>query len=312
VIYVSTDRTEQSFPPGTERFRIGGIDYLNAQPLVRCVETDAEPSILLERHRPNVLADRLGRGQLDAALLPVIGYFDRPAEYWIVPGICIASHGPVRSIRLYHRRPLSEVRSVALDASSRTSVILTRVLFAERWGSREVNVEFVTTPPDVARRRLAEGAVACPWDAVLLIGDDALSSGRFDGWREVDLGLEWTSWTGLPFVYAFWVVRPPRGGADADDVLARLVERLRDARWRGFARIDEIVREVHGTLGLTENECRDYLVHTIRYDLGDDERRGLDAFIEKARQHGYIPDGIELRFLPLPRRAEEREPALRA
>lgn len=280
--------------------RVGGIDYLNAQPLIHSLldhasVADRELPLEVSLHRPRVLAELLGTGNLDVALVPVVACFDPGRDWRIVPGLSIASWGPVRSIRLYHRAPLERVTRVALDASSRTSVVLTRLLFIERWGARPA---FESVEPGRLRSEILGVELDSEYDAVLLIGDDALSCGRYPGWEEVDLGSEWTGWTGLPFVYAVWAARD-FGNAE-ESIGAALTERLLDARWRGFARIDEIVAHGRRPAGLGEAECRDYLVRTIRYDLGREELEGLELFVRRSRAAGLLASDTELRFLAPP------------
>ena len=90
--------------------RVGGIDYLNAQPLLYSLLDSGEPPLSVRSHPPRDLARLLREGELDVALLPVVAYPER-ADYYVVPGIAISSYGTVRSIRLYHRCPLAAVRT---------------------------------------------------------------------------------------------------------------------------------------------------------------------------------------------------------
>src|SRR5262249_8059825 len=156
------------------------------------------------------------------ALIPVIEYF-RAGAYTVVPNIAIASRGPVLSVTLFSRVAWPDIRRVALDDGSRTSAALAQVLLRNRHGARP---EVVPLPLD----RSAEDADA---DAVLLIGDRAMRAclPGFD--HAFDLGQEWHDWTGLPFVYAVWAVRP---GVDLGGVPAALAE----AKRRGLARAGRI------------------------------------------------------------------------
>jgi len=268
--------------------RVGGIDYLNAQPLLYELG-DGDPPFAVTNHHPSKLASMLRDGELDVALVPVVAYWERP-DYMVVPGIGISSYGPVRSIRLYYRRALSDAQLVALDSSSRTSTLLTQLLFREVWGG---SPEFTTVEPREARRQLAKSAGA-EFDAALLIGDEALSCRAFPDWESVDLGTEWTRWTGLPFVYAFWVCRVPAG---PESLPPGLVERFLHARDVGIARIDDIVRSTARPDGMGESDCRNYLAHVILYDLRADMLAGLELFFRKLRETGLAEVGGPLRFL---------------
>src|ERR671926_70605 len=80
---------------------------------------------------PARCADMLARGQVEAALVPVIEY-QRLPETAVVPGVCVGARAEVQSVVLVTRgAPLGEVRSVALDTSSRTSAALVEVIFRE-------------------------------------------------------------------------------------------------------------------------------------------------------------------------------------
>src|SRR5262249_12314524 len=123
--------------------RIGAVNYLNTRPLICDLETLA-PEAGLVLDVPSQLADDLRAGERDVALIPVIEYF-RAGDYTVIPGMAIASRGPVLSVTLFSRRPWAEVRRVALDVGSRTSAALTQVLFRRRYG---VAPEVVALPLD--------------------------------------------------------------------------------------------------------------------------------------------------------------------
>lgn len=281
--------------------RVGGIDYLNSRPLVTCFPELAPPgSVEVENLPPSELARRLREGVLDVALVPAVEYFLAPPElgYRIVPGLGISSHGAVESIRLYHRVPLGEVRELAVDSSSQTSVLLTRLLFElrpdRRWKAGRLGgrPSLRTVAPQEATAAILAGASSSSApDAVLLIGDAALGIDRPAGWSVLDLGLEWTRWTGLPFVYAFWVFRgePVQGVTECLQGVAR----------RGIAGIDRIVERGPLPPNMTRESARRYLTHAIRFRLGEHELDGLREFISKANECELIDvrSGRELRFL---------------
>ena len=140
--------------------RLGAVSYLNAEPTVHGLER--EPGFRVERDVPSRVAERLHAGEVDLGLVPSIEYaFGR---YAIVPGVAIASFGPVRSVCLFHRGPLERVRRVALDTSSRASVALVRVLLHARLGR---DPEYLPMAPRL-------DAMLGEADAALLIGDPAL------------------------------------------------------------------------------------------------------------------------------------------
>jgi chorismate dehydratase len=231
------------------------------------------------------VADSLHAGTVDLGVIPSIEY--AAGDYAIVPGVAIASRGPVRSVCLFHRGPLPEVRRVALDSSSRTSAALLRVLLRERLGR---DPEYVVMPPSLPEMLAAA-------DAALLIGDRAL---YFEGAESrLDLGQEWTERTGLPFVWAFWAGRPDATGPAE-------VERLQTALAAGLAALPAIAGAYNGAgvSGRTQGEPRrdraalneDYLRRNIVFRLGKAEAAGLREFYRRAHGLGLIARVPELRF----------------
>ena len=257
--------------------RVGAVNYLNTKPLIHNLDALA-PQAILTLDVPSRLADQLAGGELDVALIPVIEYY-RGTGYTIVPDIAIATRGPVLSVTLFSRVPWPAIRRVALDEGSRTSAALTQVLLRQRYGVR----------PDVVPLPINAPAEAADADAVLLIGDRAMKS-CLPGCRfAYDLGQEWLDWTGLPFVYAVWAVRP---GADLRGVDAA----LREAKEQGLAHVGAIAAREAGRLGLDAGFCRRYLETLIRFDLGPRELAGLERFYERAADQGLAPAGRALRY----------------
>jgi predicted solute-binding protein len=252
--------------------RLGVVDYLNARPLVHGLESEA--GFTLARGMPARVAAMLHGGEVDLGLIPAVEYAF--GDYAVVPGVAIGSRGPVRSVNLYHRGPLAAVRRVALDASSRSSAALVRVLLRERLGR---DPEYLSRPPQVE-------AMLREADAALLIGDAALD---FAGEAErLDLGEEWTRLTGLPFVYAFWAGRP---GAVGPAEVRRLQQALRE----GLLALDDIAAG-YGAMPERAEANRGYLRQNIAYALGPDEKEGLREFFRRAFLLGLVPRVPALRF----------------
>jgi len=258
--------------------RLGAVGYLNARPLTWAL--DRAPERWQIRYDvPSICAALLHAGEVDLGLIPSVEYLQAP-DYRFVPGVGIGSRGPVRSVALFTRVPLSAVRCIALDTSSRTSVALTRVLCRHHF---RIDPDFVPHGPDLATMmRHAEAA--------LLIGDPALDTDeRALGLEKIDLGEAWTTMTGLPFVYAAWTGRP--GGVTDDDVRA-----LQDAQDEGALATAAIAAEYgRGDAAATERAAV-YLRDNVKYGLGPDEAAGLQLFLDYAVQLGLAPHQRRLEF----------------
>jgi len=249
--------------------RLGAVDYLNARPLVYGLEMRTD-IFSLRFDVPSKCAALLHEGSIDVGMIPSIEYLRGHEPYLIVPGSGIISNGPVASVALFSTKPVTQIRSVAADTSSRTSNGLLRVLCYEAFG---VDPSFVPMPP-----KIDEMLTAC--DAALLIGDPALYLDPASrGLLKIDLGQEWTALTGLPFVWAFWAGRPDALSADAIRVLT-------EARDAGVAASDAIADAYCGperaALG------RAYLRDNIKYMLGEREAAGLTHYYELAAAHDVV------------------------
>lgn len=255
------------------RVRLGAVSFLNAAPLVHGLAGD--PSFELTADLPSKVATQLHAGTIDVGMIPAIEY--ALGDYAIVPGIGIGSRGPVRSVNLYLRGKLDQVRRVALDTSSRTSVALARILLRERLGR---DPEYVDRPPDIDGM-LAEA------DAALVIGDPALYA-RTDAER-LDLGEGWQILTGLPFVFAFWAGR-------MGVLTVAHVTRLQAALRSGLADLPRIAMSYNGHGAARAELNESYLRSNIAYALGPEELAGLSEFFRRAHRQGIIPRVPELRF----------------
>jgi chorismate dehydratase len=244
--------------------RIGGVPYGVGAPLLAGLDSD--PACAFVRSTPTALIAQLRAGELDAALVSSIEAVARPG-YAVAAGLGIACKREIRSVRAF-RRPGLPIRTVGVDRSSATSVALLRLLLQRLpAGERTVHPTFEAIAP--TRR-----PDALPHDLVLLIGDDGL--GADPGGREVwDLGAHWQRWTGLPFVFAVWVLHP---GANAAAVLP-ILHRARD-RGRTLGPVD-------GTHG------------AAHYDLDADDARGLRRFWAEARA-AALASAPDPRFVSLP------------
>lgn len=249
------------------------MGYLNVEPLVCGLEND--PLFRVCRESPARVAEALHAGEIDAGMIPSIEY--AYGRYDAVRGLGIASRGAVRSVCLFHRRPLAQVRSIAVDTSSRTSVALLRILMRERGLS---GVSMTEASPDV--RGMLLGA-----DAALVIGDAALAAAGDT--PHLDLGRAWTDLTGLPFVYAFWA-----GVTDGLDAVH--VERLERALEEGLPARELLASRYNGAVALDPAVKVSYLRDAITYRLGAEEYAGLREFYRLAHEMTLIPEAPDLRF----------------
>lgn len=245
------------------RPRLGHIQFLNCLPLYYGLVKSGDHllEVDLVKAAPRELAERILAGELDVAPIPSIEYARHAHQFVLLPDIAISSDGEVQSILLASTVPAEQLdgRTVALTDTSRTSQVLARILIAKRWGATPTYVEM---PPDLP-------AMLREADAALLIGDEALRTywERPEGVQLYDLGTEWTSWTGLPMVYAVWAARRSFAEAQPDAVRA-------------------VIDALSGSLAYCRAHLDDISEYAARW-----EHFGADRF------HSYF-DALQFRFEP--------------
>lgn len=261
------------------KIRIGAIRYLNSKPLVAALPRLAADAVITY-DLPSRLADGVASGRLDVALLPSIEGF-RHRNYTVVSDVCVASNGPVRSVKLFSRVPIERIRSLALDVGSRTSAALAQIILKEQF-NRSPHVEPLPIGAPL-------GAVTA--DAMLLIGDRCIQSAPAGFEQAYDLGQLWHEWTGLPFVFAMWTA------GDSAKVNG-IAEVLAAARDEGLQQVETIAREEAPRLGMSVEDCLVYLRDVLKFYLGPREREGLQLFYAYAVKHQLAPRGADLVFCP--------------
>ena len=250
------------------KLRALGVAYLNARPLWESLKDD--PRLDLGLARPSELARSLAENEADVGLLPVAAAATI-GDLRLLRNMAIGARGKVRSVAIVSERPLHELASIALDLSSRTSVVLARLLLARR----QLTPHLFGADPVTAVASVKDRTGA------LVIGDAALDvESRFT--HRLDLAEDWFEWTGLPFVFAAWFARAGAVDAEQEDI-------FRVAKQKGLSRVDAIAAEHSARSGLDEASLRSYLTESIRYDLGDEELRGLERFWSEAASARLLP-----------------------
>jgi chorismate dehydratase len=291
------------------RLRISAISYLNTAPMMWDFEhSNAVRDFDISYTLPSACARALQAGTADIGIIPAAAYAQLPGLV-VLPGVAIASRRPVRSILLVSRVPVDQIRTVALDTSSMTSVALTRILF-EKWlgGGRT----FTSMSPDIE-------SMLARHDAGLVIGDPALQIDR-SRYLTLDLAEEWIRYTGKPFVFAFWAVRQQalqadslcgdglcgdgriRPSAERSDAcvhpqdLATIFQQSRDHGLEP-ASLHHIASEWAPRLKLSEADVLSYLTESIYYQLDAPCLEGLQLFYRYAAEIGALPPAPHLQFL---------------
>ena len=294
-----------------QKLRISIVQYLNTAPLVwGFTNGPLAGKYDLSFTVPSQCAEALRAGAADIAIIPAIEYQRIPGLV-VLPDLAIASQNRVRSLLIISKKPIEQVRSIALDRSSRSTQALTRILAEEHW---KIYPEFVETEPDL--RVMLERA-----DAAMLIGDPALRisiaiekkstvspQGRAvcqaatlgitsaEIFHVYDVVGEWRKFSSLPAVMAVWAARP-------EVVTPEVLTDFAASRHFGMAQISAICQEAARELELPQSALESYLRQNIDFSLGEENRRGLERYFHEAAKLGLIPIEKKIEWATAPKEA---------
>jgi chorismate dehydratase len=259
-----------------QTIRIGSVSFLNAKPLIYGLEES--PGIKLHLEVPSRLLDGLLENRFDVALLPVIDYQRMDGLRLLTSG-GIACDGPTLTVRVFSPVPIEQIKTLACDTDSHTSVALARVLLSERFKIQPEFVALSSVGPD-------DHAVAR-----LLIGDKVVCEEPKDLPHQLDLGEAWKAHTGLPFVFACWMAR---GGVELGDLPSELAAAKRD----GLANLNSIIERFAIPRGWSPDAAREYLTRYLQFHITSRHLEAIRLFHRKAKALGLIPGELrELRIV---------------
>lgn len=279
--------------------RVGRIPYINCFPVYGAVDRGIVPlDATLVDGVPTALNRMMSEGVLDVSVVSAVEYARDWERYLLLPDLAISCDGPVRSVMLFSTEPAESLsgKRVLVSRSSMTSVHLLELLFEHVWKARP---EFV--PGDAEAEALSRdgaGDVAARLvigDAALMLqsADHPLAKAHGQSYPHVyDLGSEWKSWTGLPFVFAVWVAQRTAPVAEALKVHASLIA----SRDWGLTHLAELSAQAARSTGVPVAECRHYF-DGLDWRLGLPDLDGLTEFFRRLELAGRVPRG-KLAFLP--------------
>jgi predicted solute-binding protein len=242
------------------------VSYLNTVPLVWGFQhsPDLRSIFDLTFALPSLCADHLQSGDADIGIVPVIEMARQGLEYF--PSTGIACHGPVRTILLISKVPFGQIKTLATDSGSRTSVMLARVILAEKYGAT----------PTVISRPADLPAMLSLADAALIIGDAALKLDPASlPFETLDLGEVWINMTGLPMVFAVWSGRK-------EFIQEHYEQAFRDSCRYGLDNMDELVAHESGSRNFAPALVRKYLTEHIVFELGKRDLEGMKLYLKHA------------------------------
>lgn len=275
-----------------QQLSLGRISYLNVLPIYYPLEQD-----IIDHHfrffygPPAELNDLMSKGSLDISSASSIEYARNYKDYYLVPDLAIGSNGPVQSVLLLSRTPISQLENqvIVVSAQTHTSAILLKLLLKFHYRLR------VFFDSGNISQLLKDSNHPT---AFLAIGDEALRLRNHPDYPyRLDLGQAWLEWTALPFIFGLWVVN--RSSFDSYDLpIIRGCQKLIAAKKWGQERIDFFSRYIADQGILNTEQLRSYF-NGLVYDLKNREQEGLKRFFQYLYEVGEIPQVPPLKFCPL-------------
>jgi chorismate dehydratase len=257
----------------SEQLRLGKISYLNVLPIYYPLESGiVSHPFRITSGTPADLNQLMVRGELEVSVVSSIEYARYPERYLILPDLSISCRGPVRSVLLLSQRPFDQLsgETILVTSHSHTSVALVKILLTSQLG-----VEAIFRPGSCTEA-LAQGK---PPLAMLTIGDEALRLREHSQYPyRLDLGEAWFAWTGLPFVFALWVIQR-QALERCNGVLRQALDALSSAKAWGCSHRDEICLQAAERGILNVEQLTEYY-QCLNYDLDRDQQRGLELYFE--------------------------------
>ncbi|HUO10009.1 MAG TPA: menaquinone biosynthesis protein [Phycisphaerae bacterium] len=262
--------------------RVGCVSFLNSKPLIDPLV--GRPDVAIRFAVPSKLMDLVVGGEVSTALMSVVDYQLCPRDLLLVPAGMIGCDGPTLTVRIFSRVPPARIRTLHGDADSHTSVMLAQVVLRDRYGVKPAMQPW-------------EASLAVPGslpEALLLIGDKVVNAAppSEEYPHQLDLGEEWKKLTGLPFVFAMWMMR-------RDQVSLELARLLDEARRRGADMTDELVARHASERRWPVELARRYFTEYLRYEVTPAARAGLTRFFEMADSLGILRRRRSLEYLEL-------------
>lgn len=243
------------------KYKVSAVSYLNTVPFIHGLkQSELIHNIDLQLDYPSICADKLIKGNVDLALVPV-AVIPNLKDSYIISDYCIGAYDAVDTVCLYSDVPITQIESIGLDYQSRTSVALLKILLKEYW---QLKPEL--TKVDIGFEYSIKGK-----HAALVIGDRAFALNTKHAYI-YDLPAIWKEMTGLPFVFAAWVANKK--------LPKNFISTFNKALEKGLSDIDRALA-LEGDNYPSCTNPKDYLNNKISYNLDVEKKKGMDLFLQK-------------------------------
>jgi chorismate dehydratase len=261
----------------TSRKRVGIPPHFYCDPLLGA--PGSPPPFAVQTDQPARLTIALRERRVDLALLSPIDYARDGSLYFIVPDVAVSSSAATGSVTLHFPAGVSDIRTIAVDPSSSSEIVLAQIVLGEQFDLRPQLVPAAGTLGQMLEKA----------DAALLVGDASLRV-REEDVQMIDLVEEWSEMTGLPFVHGMWCGRERSAGAEDLASFAHL-------RTSGIDALPAIAAAGASRHGLPlDPEELEAILGGFQYLLTEEAEEGMTEFLRFSYYHGVLPDVAELQY----------------
>lgn len=275
------------------KFRVGKIRYLNCLPyyfgLTEMLEARGlDPEISLFESYPVEINLAIANGEIDVAPVSSLEYLRHQEDYLLLPELVIGTRLFARSVLLLAIKKIEHLNGAAIGLSreSLSSASLVRILLKRKYNYRNT-FEVIDQEPEAMLKK---------YPAALVIGDKALFCQPKELVYKYDLGEQWHSWTGKPFVFALWVARREFAVRNPE-ALKAFIENLKENLLKNLGDPEGLLKNALGITPSDKQFCQmlGYLVN-LQYLLDEAMKEGVSRFFELANEEGLAPAPKPLEF----------------
>ncbi len=267
---------------------VGHITYANCVPFFRHLQDSGFCGRIVQGV-PAQLNALLAAGQIDLSPSSSFEYARNWRDYLLLPDLSISASGPVKSVLLFSPQPPQELSGtqIALTGESASSVHLLHILLREFFDVKEVRA---AVPVEAIEDSIAAGQPS------LLIGDRALRTALSSpaGMTIYDLGELWQRHTGLPFVFALWIVRR-QATFEKPAEIRTFMRQLIESRRRALADFGFLAAEAPEREWLGKKALADYW-RAMSYNLTAAHLQGLQLFFDLCYKYDFLREPAAIRF----------------
>ena len=264
---------------------LGCVSFLNSKPLIEPLV--GNPAVRVHFAVPSLLLPLIESGTVTAGLMSVVDFQAAATKLLLLPAGMIGCDGPTLTVRVYSRVPPGRITALHGDTDSHTSVILAQVILRERFG----------IAPPLVPLGAAKGGENLP-ESMILIGDKVVNASPDPAHypHQLDLGEQWKLLTGLPFIFAMWMIREDRAAAEG----AAIGRLLSGGRRAGAAMTEQLLDRYADETGWPRDLARRYFTEYLRYEVTAGAREGLARFFQLAQKHSLLECRRSIEYLEIP------------